>query len=290
MSDDPDAVAHFGEDGDTSQSEDAGVISDRLSSMNLKEKVKRSKKDKSKPKRRGRPPKNPEPEPEPEQEVAPIQDSPQTASIFSSLLGLGGGPEQPPTQEEINAKHAKLVRVAQGLKGKLGAIGSGMTEEDMAAATTTDAQLEAEIALLNSDLNSKRADKGIQGIFLFAADLIEGFSSRFVPNERMDLSTHFHLSAEVKNNWDDMFKETATHLAILHGDWFAVNPYLSGAQAMAACMASCNEKNKAFKYGAFAMRARGMQPTAEQSLAQSAEAPAQQPPAQSGQQAQSVQD
>ena len=275
MSDDPDAVAHFGEDGDTSQSEDAGVISDRLSSMNLKEKVKRSKKDKQKPKRRGRPPKNPEPEPEPEQ---PIEDSPQSGSIFSSLFG--GGPEQPPTQEELNAKHAKLVRIAQGLKKKLGAIGSGMSEEDMAAPGTTDETLEKEIALLNSDLNSKRADKGIQGVFLIAANIIENVSKSFIPPERLDLSTKYHLTQEVMANWDEMFAETATHLAILHGDWFAVNPYMDSVKALGACVASCHSKNDAYKNGAFAMHARGAQEPVPFMSQQQQQSPPSPPPAQ----------
>lgn len=148
--------------------------------------------------------------------------------------------EAPEAEGDENKKKANLIRIINDLKKKLNAVGTGMvpslqhTVEDM----------ETEVELLNNDLNSKRGDKAVKALILYAMPLIEMAVSRTVPKEQLDLSTKFHLKDEVEQNWE-IFEDAATHIAILHADWFAVGPYATLVKSTAACAASCNAKNQA---------------------------------------------
>lgn len=172
---------------------------------------------------RGRPKKaEPEPEPEPD----PLEPPAEGAQ----------GQVVPPGEK------GRLIRIIQELKKKLGAIGSGLEP----TLQNTVEELQEEVDILNNDLNSKRGDQAIKTLILYAMPVLETIIERMVPKDKLDVSSKYHLSDEVKNNWA-MFEDAATQIAIMHASWFAVGPYGEIAKATAACAISADAKNKAEK-------------------------------------------
>ncbi len=173
---------------------------------------------------RGRPKKHaPEPEPEPEQAEA-------------------GDPLEPDAQPPPPGEKGRLIAIIQGLKKKLNAVGSGLEP----SLQNTVEELQEEVDLLNNDLNAKRGDQAIKSLILYAMPVIETLIDRMVPKEKLDVSSKFTLTEEVKNNWA-MFEDAATQIAINHASWFAVGPYGEIAKATAGCALSADAKNKAEK-------------------------------------------
>jgi hypothetical protein len=171
---------------------------------------------------RGRPPK-PKAEPKAE-EPDPLEPA----------EGLEDSPLPAPGEK------GRLIRIIQELKKKLGAIGSGLEP----TLQNTVEELQEEVDILNNDLNSKRGDQAIKTLILYAMPLIETVIERMVDKNKLDVSSKYHLSDEVKNNWA-MFEDAATQIAIMHASWFAVGPYGEIAKATAACAISADAKNRA---------------------------------------------
>ncbi len=169
---------------------------------------------------RGRP-KKPQPEPEPQAE-------PELEGEVAPKL---------PANEK-----GRLIRIITELKKKLGAVGSGL-EPSLSHSVE---ELQEEVDLLNHDLDSKRGDQAIKSLILYAMPVLEMMITQMVPKEQVDVSTKFHMKNEVEENWV-IFEEAAQHIAILHAEWFAIGPWGTLAKATAACVASCDAKNKAYR-------------------------------------------
>lgn len=176
---------------------------------------------------RGRPKKPKDDEPEPD----PLEPKPEE-----------GLDVQPNSQAVPPGEKGRLIRIIQELKKKLGAVGSGLEP----TLQNTVEELQEEVDILNNDLNSKRGDQAIKTLILYAMPVLETIIERMVPKDKLDVSSKYHLSDEVKNNWA-MFEDAATQIAIMHASWFAVGPYGEIAKATAACAISADAKNKAEK-------------------------------------------
>jgi len=254
------ATTNFDEtDGGNADAASVASTEDQIYDMNVKEKVRKNKSSAAgTKKRRGRPRKvqfsDSEAEGEAESDVAVQVSSAgatgegaeqSTGGGIASFFGFGGsGGTGVPVDED---KRPNMVRIIKELKKKLGAVGSGM-EPTLAH---SEAQLQAEIDLLNEDLNGKRGEKVVKSMVLGLAPILEMVVARLVPPQTMDLSSTVRLRDEMENNWE-VLEEAATHLAILHGDWFTINPYWDLGNGIMACVSSCNMKNQAARRNYFA--------------------------------------
>lgn len=177
---------------------------------------------------RGRPRKNPlPPPPEPESESESSSSS-EESSVEKHVLSTGGDDDQ---KKKINK-----IGIITELRKKLNAVGTGMNP----GIHHTMEQLDAEIDVLNSEINSRRGDAAVKQITLMLMPLIEGLVKASVPPDRFDVTG---LQEEVNDNWE-ILEDACQHIAILHRDWFEISPYAEWCKGVYSCAASRNLKNQ----------------------------------------------
>lgn len=136
-------------------------------------------------------------------------------------------------------KKVTCIRQIGELQKKLGAVGSGLRPTTFDTLET----LQAEVQLLNENINSRRGDAAIKGLIIVAMPYIEKAITSAAPREQLDVSSYFHLTDEVKENWT-IFEGAATQISIMYGEWFSVNPFVDLAKCTYACIDSVDAKNK----------------------------------------------
>lgn len=186
-----------------------------------------------KKKKRGRPRKKPEPEPEPEEpeEWDDYMGEPEE-------FGMVGADVLLTTQMSAEDKKRKInkIGIIHDLRAKLYAVGSGMKPH----VEQTDEMLDAEIDLLNSEINSRRGDAAVKQITLMLMPLLEQLIDRAVPKDKFDVTG---LQEEVNENWE-ILDDACKHISILHRDWFEVSPYAEWCKGVYTCAFSRNMKNQ----------------------------------------------
>lgn len=153
-------------------------------------------------------------------------------------------PPEPPKQEEPPVDAVALAQkrtIAKRLIVELKATGTGL---DIDTCRSLE-QLDEEIAVLDSSLNNRRGQKGMQKFVMFAVGLLEAIVSKNVPAETFDIGAtpaSKHLTEEIAENWE-MFDEVVQHLAIRHAALFAVGPYATLGQSLAVCIHNVSSEN-----------------------------------------------
>ena len=188
-----------------------------------------------KPKRkRGRPRKNPLPKEEP----APVFDLYDNGEESDPDQYEQGFAMFDPEPEDPEARKRKVnkIGIIHELRKKLNAVGSGMQPH----IDHNEDDLNAEIELLNSEINARRGDAAVKQITLMLMPLIEQIVDRMVPKDKCDVTG---LQKEVHDNWE-ILDEACKHISILHRDWFEVSPYAEWAKGVYTCAFSRNMKNQ----------------------------------------------
>lgn len=187
--------------------------------------------------KRGRPRKNPLKEQE-EALAALFDDEDDDENIYfdGGVLGEGGEEQLMAQDPEVKKRKVNKIGIINDLRKKLNAVGSGLKphiehEED---------KLDAEIDLLNSEINARRGDAAVKQITLMLMPIIEQIVDRTVPKDKFDVTG---LQKEVHDNWE-ILDEACKHISILHRDWFEVSPYAEWAKGVYTCAFSRNMKNQ----------------------------------------------
>lgn len=181
------------------------------------------------PKRgRGRPRKNPLPEPEPD------PDELESSSEESSMEAVV--PHTSSEDSDEQKKKINKIGIITDLRKKLNAVGTGLRP----SVDCTMEQLDGEIDVLNSEINSRRGDAAVKQITLMLMPLIEKVVALSVPPQQFDVTG---LQEEVHDNWE-ILDEACQHIAILHRDWFEISPYAEWCKGVYTCAFSRNMKNQ----------------------------------------------
>lgn len=140
----------------------------------------------------------------------------------------------------------KRIGIIEDLRKKLRAYGTGksfklgMTLHDPKKLGKMVIDMDSEIALINSEINCRRADGVAKAMLVGAMPYIEMAIKSAVSPEDFDPTG---LQKEVENNFE-LFEEACTQLAIMHRDWVAVGPLPEIMRNVGLCANSCDYKNK----------------------------------------------
>lgn len=177
---------------------------------------------------RGRPRKNPIPEPPSESESSESESSGEEPEKHNA-----GATEGDPDE---NKKKINKIGIITDLRKKLNAIGTGMRP----SIGHSIEELDAEIDVLNSEINSRRGDAAVKQITLMLMPLLETLVKASVPPDKFDITG---LQEEVNDNWE-ILDDACRHIAILHRDWFEISPYAEWCKGVYTCAFSRNMKNQ----------------------------------------------
>lgn len=191
--------------------------------------------------KRGRPPKAKKEEIVFEEEPEPERDYPHDDPDAGVLMEA-----QP---EQSTADFAKLVQmcsIIDNLKRKMGAIGKLRNPDPH---THTREQLQEEIDLLNTQIDSARGEPGFKMLVIkVIAPLIERVSEAIAVaainagGERpCDLTGY---GKEIEENWDDVLGHAAMQIYINNPGWFAAGPYAEMGKGLFFLAHSTNFKNQ----------------------------------------------
>jgi hypothetical protein len=151
------------------------------------------------------------------------------------------------------SKRLEACSIIEQLKKRLNAVGSGMQPD---AAEHSLKQLEAEIELLNNQINAARGDNSIKTLAITViapsiSALVHEVMRRIDAEKTIDLTGY---DREVAENWDVLFADAAAQISINNPSWFASSPWAVMAEGALLCGVSANMKN-AVKQQANAKRA-----------------------------------
>lgn len=141
------------------------------------------------------------------------------------------------------AEKQDLLRQIESFKKQLFVTGSG----NRFTVFNSLEQIRAERDLCNNQVNERRGHKTMKGAILLLTPFIEKVIDKAVPKERFDVTSNYTLTQEIEENWEAMFAEPMTQIAILHAKWFAVSPYSEIAHSAFACASSCDAKNQTIR-------------------------------------------
>lgn len=108
-------------------------------------------------------------------------------------------------------------------------------------------QLEAEIELLNNQINAARGDNSIKTLAITViapsiSALVHEVMRRIDAEKTIDLTGY---DREVAENWDVLFADAAAQISINNPSWFASSPWAVMAEGALLCGVSANMKNAA---------------------------------------------
>lgn len=217
--------------------------------------------EKKKKRGRGRPRKErlPSPPPEEEEETDPDDEGlwggagSEGMGAYeegeSYVVGGGGGAEN---KKSDFSEKVELINMITELREKLNAKGTGMRPHVTCSLT----ELREEFEVLNREIDARRAGTLVKHIALeVVIPLVEAAVPYFVSQEQMDVTG---MTQEAKDNYDEVFKDTLTHISILNRKYFAVGPYgefINGVMKMGAKAALKNKLRKELKAKAEATNA-----------------------------------
>lgn len=186
--------------------------------------------ERSKPKKgRGRPPKK--------GKQVTFEDDDETPATTAAVTTGESPPPSSSGPDDIAI--AQLKRQIKQMKtGRLNAVGTGL---DPDSGSYTREQLQTEFDLLNAEVNERRGDKAVRGLFDWAVPFVQ---SALQSTGRVDVESKYKLVDEVKGT-PELFDEALEQLAVKYGGWFAVGPESALVQALGTCVDSVNRKNKA---------------------------------------------
>lgn len=203
------------------------------------------------PKKRGRPKgstkkKKEEAAPPPPPEPEIMFDEPDMGMFYGEgddfPMDYGGGDNVPlleSSPEEI-AKKAEMVSTINLLKTKCNVKGTNMhPHEHMPAATLLE-----EIKLLNDEINARRGDGILKTSILSILPIIEAYAPKFIPQSEMDLTG---LSDVVKEEWDTLFKDAATQIAVNNRSLLSPGPYMTLALSLKECATITTLRNRGMR-------------------------------------------
>ncbi len=135
-----------------------------------------------------------------------------------------------------------IIRKINLLKSKLNAVGTGMVPD----ASMPLAMLEAELQMLSSEVDMRRADGVLEHMFKKTIPplIMQAAAIADPTKATVDLD---NFDKEVDENWDLMFKDAIIQLSIMYGDWFSVGPLATVGKNLGECALSANAKNQARK-------------------------------------------
>ena len=159
-------------------------------------------------------------------------------------------PEAPIDVDDEFQMRVVLCEKINGMKKRLGAMGSGLTPNPDVHSITV---LEREVALMNQEIDCRRGEKTIR---MFTIQLIAPFLTRIADivgaaavregkEKPVDLTG---LDKYLAENWDDMLSEPVAQIAINNPQYFAAGPYAQYCEGLfAACGTThmMNEKKRA---------------------------------------------
>lgn len=145
------------------------------------------------------------------------------------------------TLQEADAEKIELVAMITELQVKLKARGTNMK-------ANTDIPLHAlrnEFNLLNNEINSRRAETFVKHIALeVIIPAIEKAAPYVIPQDQVDVTG---MAKEARDDYDEVFKDTLTHISILNRHYFALGPYgefINGIIKVGTKAATKNELRK----------------------------------------------
>lgn len=174
----------------------------------------RSKKKEKEKRGRGRP-----------RKILPVSASASSEEPPAPEFNYYGAPEvvfpdaQAAQQPDDEDERIELISMIVELRDKLGAQGSKIT---MLQNCTTQ-KLRDEFNLMNRQINSKRAETMVQHLCLeMIIPAIEKLAPYVIPQSQLDVTG---MSKEARDDYDEVFKDTLTHISILNRRFFSLGPY-----------------------------------------------------------------